>query len=74
MPYVFQKEIEKKYPYQTGCEKFDSLYRLYNVFENLSYFLINVFFDAKENISLTEIICFLKKVAEEYQISHLCRT
>ena len=70
MPYIFQKEIEKTYPHYTGCEKFDSLYRLYDIFKDLSYFLINLFFEAYKEISTDEISNFLKSAATEYKISH----
>ena len=52
MPYVFQKEIEKTYPHYTGCEKFDSLYHLNDIFKDSSYFLINIFFYLLHNLKL----------------------
>jgi len=70
MPYVFQKEIEKTYPHYTGCEKFDSLYHLNDIFKDSSYFLINIFFEAYEDILVTEIVDFLESTATEYKISH----
>ena len=68
MPYVFQKEIEKTYPYYTGCEKFDSLYRLNDIFKDSSCFLINLFFGEQENLTKQEIISFLESIEKEYSI------
>ena len=70
MPYVFQKEIEKNCPYYTGCEKFDSLYRLYDIFQDPSYFLINLFFGEQENLTQKDIASFLKLTAKEYMLSN----
>ena len=70
MPYVFQEEITTPHPHQTGCEKFDSLYKLYDIFKDPSYFLINLFFGAHETISANDIKQFLISTAQKYQISH----
>ena len=71
MPYVFQEEIKKSCPYRTGCEKLDSLYRLYDIFKDPSYFLINLFFDFQEEVSEVDIIKFLRSIIQNYQIAHL---
>ena len=70
MPYVFQQEIKQAHPYITGCEKFDSLYRLYDIFKEPSYFLINLFFSAFDTLSTLDITQFLKSTATEYALSH----
>ena len=71
MPYIFQKEIERGSPHHyTGCEKFDSLYQLYDIFKDSSYFLTNLFFGEQENLTTQEIAYFLKSTAEEYKILH----
>ena len=70
MPYVFQQEIKQAHPHITGCEKFDSLYRLYDIFKEPSYFLINLFFNVFDTMSTLDIIQFLKAVATEYALSH----
>ncbi len=71
MPYIFQKEIEKKCPHFTGCEKFDSLYRLYDIFKDTSYFLINLFLGEQEDLTKKDITSSLKSIITEYKISNL---
>ena len=68
MPHIFQKEI--MHPHFTGYEKFDSLYRLYDIFKDLSYFLVNLLFEPNETISTVGIMRFLNSIAKEYHILH----
>lgn len=70
MPYVFQEEINMPYPHQTGSEKFDSLYKLYEIFKNPSYFLVNLFFGSDEQRDLATICKFLKTTSEKYNVSN----
>lgn len=70
MPYIFQEEINKAHPYQTGCEKFDSMYKLYEIFKNPSYFLVNLFLGSNEQLDSATICKFLKTTSEKYNVSN----
>ncbi len=70
MPYIFQEEILKSFPHKTGCEKFDSMYRLYDIFKDPSYFLTNLFFDSNENLDLETINSFLDAASKKYNVSN----
>lgn len=70
MPYIFQEEISKPYPHQTGCEKFDSLYSLYDIFKNKSYFLVNLFFGTNESLTLSDVLSFIDAASQKYKVSH----
>ena len=70
MPYILQEEIDKAYPHQTGSEAFDSMYQLYKIFHEPSYFLINLFFGANEQLNLENILSFLKSATQKYHVSH----
>ena len=64
MPYIFQEEIQKAYPHKTGNEAFDSMYQLYNIFQEPSYFLINLFFGSDEQLELPSVLSFLKSATK----------
>ena len=70
MPYIFQEEVLKAHPHQTGCETFDSMYRLYEIFKNLSCFLVNLYFGPQEKLKLSDILSFLQSASQKYQVSH----
>lgn len=70
MPLCFQEELSKPFPSKTGCETFDSMYHLYDIFGDSSYFLVNLFFGPKEELSLPDILSFLKAESEKYNVSN----
>lgn len=68
MPYILQEELAKSFPHKTGCEAFDSMYRLYNIFQDPSYFLINLFFSPNEKLNLSDILLYLESASKKYGV------